>query len=152
MAPESADAASRQRSDLEALARRWVTLWDGDLSAFDELHADNFIDHSPAGRGTDRAAFRQGIVELRRVFPDLRTTVEDVIVDAERGRLAVRWSALGTHVARFLDRGPTGRRIRFQGIEILSVVGGRIAERWGEWDGLGLLDQLGVWRQPVTVS
>jgi predicted ester cyclase len=33
--------------------------------------------------------------------------------------------------------------IQFVGIEIVRVADGRIAERWGEWDGLALLDQLG---------
>ena len=34
----------------------------------------------------------------------------------------------------------------FRGIEILTVSMGKISERWGEWDGMDLLRQLGIWK------
>jgi hypothetical protein len=37
---------------------------------------------------------------------------------------------------------PTGRVIRFKGIEIILIDNGRIAERWGEWNPGELLEQL----------
>jgi predicted ester cyclase len=33
--------------------------------------------------------------------------------------------------------------VRFKGIEIIRVRDDRIVERWGEWDGIDLLVQLG---------
>ena len=37
---------------------------------------------------------------------------------------------------------PSGRLIHFKGIEIIRVRDGLITERWGEWDGMDLLEQL----------
>ena len=60
----------------------------------------------------------------------------------------MRWAAVGTHRGAYLGAEPTGRRVTFKGIEVIRVRDGRIAERWGEWDGLELLGQLG--RMPGT--
>ncbi|MCI0404726.1 MAG: ester cyclase [candidate division Zixibacteria bacterium] len=32
----------------------------------------------------------------------------------------------------------------FKGIEIITIKNGKIIERWGEWDGIDLLEQLGA--------
>jgi len=59
------------------------------------------------------------------------------------GTIAVRWTATGTHTGPYLGAAPTGRSIAFKGIEIVRVRDGLITERWGEWDGLDLIVQLG---------
>ena len=43
----------------------------------------------------------------------------------------------------YLGIEPTKRSIFFQGIEIITIdPQGFITERWGEWDGISLLQQL----------
>jgi steroid delta-isomerase-like uncharacterized protein len=134
-----------ERDALVDSARRWITLWQGaDLSGFDELHAPDFVDHSASGRRPDRAGFLAGIVELYRAFPDFNGTIEDLVVDPASAKVAVRWTATGTHLGSFQGYPGTGARIRFVGIEIIRVPGGKVVERWGEWDGLGILEQLHV--------
>ncbi|HMB68693.1 MAG TPA: ester cyclase [bacterium] len=124
------------RDELRAIAERWIALWnppfDGD--AFEALHAADFVDESPAGRPPTRAGFAEGVVNLLRIFPDLRAEVEDLVIDEREQSVAVRWSARGTAVEPFLGREPTGRVTLLAGIEIIRVRGGRIARRWGEWD------------------
>jgi steroid delta-isomerase-like uncharacterized protein len=125
------------------LARRWLALWEtDDLGAFDALHAPDFVDRSSAGRPSDRAGFREGIRELRRAFPDFRATEVGFYMDEARQAVSVRWSARGTQRGEYLGVAASGRRVVFSGIEIIRVAGGRIVERWGEWDGLGLRAQL----------
>ncbi len=133
------------QNDLAAVALRWMEeIWrPGGMKHFDELHSPDFSDHSPAGRAADREAYRAGILELYAAFPDFTAVTEDLLLDARAGKAAVRWSAVGTHRGPFLGYAPSGRMIRFTGIEIIRVENGKIVERWGEWDGLGLLDQLG---------
>jgi steroid delta-isomerase-like uncharacterized protein len=124
------------RDELRTITERWIALWNVpfDAAGFDALHADDFVDESSAGRPPTKAGFAAGVVELLRVFPDLVTRVEDLVVDEERQRVAVRWSARGTAVAAFLGRPPTGRPATLTGIEIVEIRGGRITCRWGEWD------------------
>ncbi len=124
------------RAELETIARQWISLWCApvDWMLFDRLHSDDFEDCSSAGRPTDKRGFAAGLRSLVDAFPDLHTVVEQVVIDEEAGRVAVAWSSTGTNRARFLGIGPTGRRIRTTGIEIIQVEAGRIVRRRGEWD------------------
>jgi steroid delta-isomerase-like uncharacterized protein len=124
------------RAELESIAEQWISLWcvPVDWALFDRLHASDFEDCSPAGRPTTREAFAAALAELVRAFPDLQTKVEDMVVDEAKGRVAVRWSSLGTNRAVFMGAGPTGRQIPITGIEIIEIRSGRIVRRWGEWD------------------
>lgn len=135
--------ADESAAGLRRLAHEWMELWESDeLARFDALHAAAFVDRSPASRGSDRAAFREGIRELRRAFPDFRATETELVVELAARTVAIRWRARGTHRGTFLGVAATHRVVSFQGIEILRFERGMIVERWGEWDGLGLLAQL----------
>jgi steroid delta-isomerase-like uncharacterized protein len=130
---------------LSAIAHRWIDEgWHkGNADIIDELHAAHFVDRAAAGRTPDRVGFKEGIVELYAAFPDFHAVIEDLVIDTTAGKVAVRWSATGTHRGVCLGILPTGRRISFRGIEIIRIENERIVERWGEWDGIDLLQQLG---------
>ena len=139
------------RSDAErlrALARRWIDEgWRaGHAEVVDELHAAEFVDHDAAGRPPDSAGFKHGIARLYAAFPDFVATIEDLVVEPASGAVTIRWTGSGTHQGTYLGAAATQRRITFKGIEILRVRQGKIVERWGEWDGIDLLQQLGAWR------
>jgi steroid delta-isomerase-like uncharacterized protein len=135
-----------ETAELRAIATRWmVEGWQmGRPEMVDELHAADFVDHDSSGRTPDREGFKQGIAELYAAFPDLHADVDRLVVDAEDGSVAIRWRAAGTHSGEFMGIPPTGRRLSFKGIEIIRIADGRIVERWGEWDGMDLLQQLGA--------
>lgn len=131
--------------ELKAIARRWIEEgWQkGNAAMVDELHASHFVDHDSAGRTSDREGFKEGIIQLYAAFPDFHAVIEDLVVDAAAMKVAVRWEANGTHQGTFMGIPPTGKSIAFQGIEIIHLEDERIVERWGEWNGIELLEQLG---------
>lgn len=136
---------SPRRQQLRNTALRWMNeIWTKhDFSNFDTIHHSNFQDLSPAGRRSDRDEYRKGIEDLLTVFPDFTTFVEDLVIDEIQGKVAIRWSASGHHTGVFLGIESTNRSIFFQGIEIITIdPQGFITERWGEWDGISLLQQL----------
>ena len=112
------------------------------IETVDALHGPHFVDHSPAGRATDNEGYKKGLEELFRAFPDFVAETEDLIIDADAGKVAIRWTATGTHEERFLGIPPTDRQVTFRGIEIVRIENDRIVERWGEWDGTDLMEQL----------
>jgi len=124
------------RDELAAIAVQWVSLWSVpvDWELFERLHAPAFVDESSAGRPSTREGFGQGLAAFARAFPDVRTVADDLVVDVERSRVAVRWTATGTNAGRYLGAGPTHAVTRITGIEIIEVAAGRIVRRWGEWD------------------
>jgi len=69
-------------------------------------------------------------------------TVEDVI--AEEDRVVVRWTAQGTQQGELLGVPPTGKQVTVTGIDVYRIENGRTAEHWGNFDQLGMLQQLGV--------
>ncbi len=136
--------SATERKSLETLIQRWIAEgWQkGRAAMVDELHAPAFVDHDPAGRRPDRKGFKQGIAELYAAFPDFHARIEDLVIDTAAKKITVRWRGTGTHRRKFMGCPPTGRKILFKGIEILLVRGGLITARWGEWDGLDILDQM----------
>jgi steroid delta-isomerase-like uncharacterized protein len=134
------------RDELKAIAALWMEeVWrKGHLEAIDELHAPGFVDRSPAGRPPDREGFKTGVAGLYAAFPDFHAVTERFVMDAPAGTVAIRWTGVGTHQGVFMGVPPTGKRVTFEGIEILRIENGRILERWGEWDGISLQQQLGA--------
>jgi len=125
-----------RRSQLEYIALQWISLWCSPVNwaLFDEIHADHFEDCSSAGRPNTKAGFAEGLKEMLYAFPDLITTVEDLVVDEQQARVAVRWRAQGTNKYPFLGHGPTNKESVITGIEIIYIVDNQIVRRWGEWD------------------
>jgi predicted ester cyclase len=59
----------------------------------------------------------------------------------------VRWTATGTYAGGLgfvgvNDALAVGRTVTLKGIDILRIERGKIAERWGQFDGLGMVRQL----------
>jgi steroid delta-isomerase-like uncharacterized protein len=75
-------------------------------------------------------------------FPDYQTIIDDML--AEGDKVAARITMTGTHKGEFMGIPPTGKHVSFTGIYIARIANGKIVEHWGEEDGVGLLQQLGV--------
>ena len=73
-------------------------------------------------------------------FPNLQHTVEEMI--EEEGRVAVRFSAHGTHSGAWLRFAPTGRSIHYTGVTLARIAEGRIVEHQTWWDKAALIKQL----------
>jgi steroid delta-isomerase-like uncharacterized protein len=115
----------------------------GDMSELDAVIAPGAVDHDPVpgmkqGLEGIKAAFAEG----RPAFPDTVFTVEDVV--AEGDKAACRVSTRATHRGTFMGVPATGKVVTQTGIDILRFEGGKLVERWGRFDELGLLAQLGL--------
>lgn len=130
---------------LEKVAREWMNvIWvKKNLEQFDNFHHPMLSDMSPAGRDSTRQAYEDGIRDLFRIFPNFSAFIEDLIIDEIRGKVAIRWTASAKQVLDFYGLKPSGRTIFFSGIDIIAIdSAGLITERWGEWDGLSILEQV----------
>lgn len=126
-----------KKIDLAAIAKNWMNFWQGgDLQTFDKIHHPDFVDHSSSGRDPDREGFRRGIEDLYRAFPDFVAKVDDLVIDESKAKVAIRWSASGTHMGEFLGMAASGRKIDFTGIEIVEIRDNHVFARWGEWNGI----------------
>ncbi|KHL02451.1 flavin reductase [Sinomonas humi] len=123
----------------------WLAAWDkGDLDALDQLMAVGYTRTSKAtGTSIDLAGLKAEIAAVREAFPDLRTTIDDV-VEGE-GTVAVFWTSTGTHTHGYLGVPATGLTVQTRGSNILVLdANRRILKETVTWDGSELLAGLGI--------
>ena len=114
------------------------------LDRADQIMAQDYIDHAAIpgqGPGLEEAKQTKWAMWVAAV-PGLRVHTDDIF--AEGDRVAVRWTAEGTHDGELMGVPPTGKWFQFTGLSIFSVTEGKIAEQWEGWDKLDLMGQLGV--------
>jgi steroid delta-isomerase-like uncharacterized protein len=128
-----------------AIARRIVDeVWaEGRLETIDELVAEDFHGWTPTnGEIRGREAFREMVKMYRSAFPNMTMVVDLIAADGEW--VTTKWTASGTHTGELMGMAPTGKDVTVTGIEIDRIAGGQIAEGWGVFDALGMLQQLGA--------
>ena len=91
-------------------------------------------------------AAKQEAADFRRGFPDVVSTIADLI--AEGNKVAARWRSRATHQGDYMGIAPTGKEVKFTGISFYRIEAGRIAESWNEEDELGLMRQIGAIPEP----
>ncbi len=115
----------------------------GNLDALRELVAPSVVEHDP---GTTQGPGAQGYIdlfsEMRSAFPDLKATPEHITADDDT--VAMAYTITGTHQGDFQGIKPTGKAIKARGVQIARFENGKMVERWGSSDELGILKQLGV--------
>lgn len=115
----------------------------GQFAAFDDVVAPESVDHDPApGQGPGPAGYQAMFTELRTAFPDLKIEVEHLT--ATDDDVALAYTATGTHDGELQGHAPTGKQVSFRGVQIGRFENGKLAERWGSSDELGMLRQLGL--------
>jgi len=115
----------------------------GDLAVIEEFVATDFNDHAALpGLPPGREGFRQAVLAWRHAFPDLTLTVDAVV--AAEDAVVIAWTGRGTHRGELMGIPPTGVAGQVVGISFNRIADGRVVERWGNSDDLGLLQQLGV--------
>ena len=130
-------------SDVESAVRSFFQrVWnEGDVDAAAVFLAPEFTSHNPFDvtlRGPTE--YGQGVLQYRRAFPDLVTTLEDVFAVGDR--VAVRGIDRATHRGEFMGHAPSGRHVTTTWIEIFRLRDGKAVEGWVEGDMRHLVDQL----------
>jgi predicted ester cyclase len=79
---------------------------------------------------------------FRGAFPDWHSEVHLLV--GEGDIIVERFTASGTHRGEMFGVAASGKVISLPGINIFRIRDGRIVERWGRLDELGLFRQLGL--------
>jgi steroid delta-isomerase-like uncharacterized protein len=125
------------------IEQTWLAAWDlGEVEALDTLLSPDYRRISGTGEGQSLADFKASIVTTRAAFPDLKTIIDEIVVDGDRA--AVRWHSIGTHRHPFLGVPPTNREIIVSGATFAHFNGTHIAQEYVTWDPRALLTALGI--------
>lgn len=118
-----------------------------DVEAIVAMHTDDtvFENHTSGGKAVGKAALREILVSVFATFPDLhfearRTYARDGVVTQE-------WTATGT-LAKTYTKGsktvaPTGRKVRWNGVDVIPFRGELIARKDVYADSMSFLKALG---------
>jgi steroid delta-isomerase-like uncharacterized protein len=117
-------------------------IWSkGKVELIDDLYADNFVGHFPAGTVHGRAEMKARVIAHRTAFPDWTEEVEDTIAD--RDRVVMRFTSRGTNLGDFLGNPPTRNRVEISEVAIFRLSDGKIVEQWVYPDMRSMQRQLG---------
>ncbi len=76
---------------------------------------------------------------LQRISPD---SEEDAVIQGDR--VALAWSARGTHRGSMMNIPPTGRTASIRGVSMLTFADGKIKRALNIWDVAGFLRSIGL--------
>lgn len=128
------------------VARRWIDAFNArDDAGEAAARTCDYTAHAPDSIQTaalDSDAWVQFLGTFLQGFPDLHLEVLDS--SADEGTTAQRILFTGTHTGIFRGLPATGRKVRFSGLEINRMVGGKVAEHWFQLDAVTLFEQLGL--------
>jgi steroid delta-isomerase-like uncharacterized protein len=131
----SPDARARAAVDEnEALIRRVFedVIPTGNVAAMRELVAPDFLDHDPLpGQPAGSAGAEYVVATMHGAHPDLRFTIDDLVVEGDR--VVIRWTMNATNTGPLFGRPPTGQPVKLAAIVIFRIADGRLAERWAAW-------------------
>jgi ketosteroid isomerase-like protein len=125
---------------------RFTAAWErGDVSAVDEVFAEDLVYHGPPFPDMGRAELREFIASFRTGFSEIHVQVHEHVVDGTSS--AHRWTveAVFSGTTQLLPGvDPTGNRTSAEGAHVLHWTGDKVSEAWHLGDWLGWLTKAGV--------
>lgn len=134
---------SETKTNIAAQEAFGAAVNSGDLAVLEDLVALECLDHDPAlGQGPGPEGYRDLFAELRTAFPDLHIAVEHLTAVGDD--VAFAYTMTGSHQGPLMGHEATGKSVKVRGVQIGRFAGGKLVERWGSSDQLGMLSQLGI--------
>lgn len=127
------------------IVRRFVdqAFNNGNLEAADKYVAEDFVRHDPAAADVvGRDEYKKFVEMNRTAFPDYHESIESIITQDDT--VMYRWRLHGTQKGEIMGVEPTGKEVDVTGMVEMRIEDGQITEMWGNFDALGMLEQLGA--------
>lgn len=129
--------------NIDAQKKFGAAVNEGNLQLLHDLVAPDSVDHDPApGQAPGPEGYVHFFSMMRTAFPDFHLDVEQLVADEDN--VAFAYTATGTHQGEFMGVAPTGKSIKIRGMQISKFNEGKMVERWGSSDELGILKQIGA--------
>jgi len=92
----------------------------------------------------------ENLVALLRGFigalPDLNAQEQDIVADGDT--VALRFVVEATHKGELLGIAPTGRKVRWDAVDVYRLKDGKITEEWAADDLTAILHGVGAYTPP----
>ena len=132
-----------KESNIEAQQKFGDAINSGNLEELRNLISPHVKEHDPApNQGPGPQGYIDFFTMMRTAFPDMNVDVEHMVADEDS--VAFAYTLTGTHKGDFMGVVGTGKSIEVRGMQISRFEDGKLVERWGSTDELGILKQIGV--------
>jgi len=128
----------------KACVRRYVeeVLNKGNMEVVDDCFSPDWVYRGPFGEYKGPEAFKQMIAMMRKAFPDLHYTFDDMI--GEGDKLAARFTMTGTFKGEFMGMAPTSKQIKMTGAYFYRFKDGKEVEAVPFIDSAVMYQQMGI--------
>jgi predicted ester cyclase len=128
------------------IKRAYEEAWNqGKVDGLDEIFAPNCVRHRPPFADfEDLEAYKNHIKDSRTSYPDVKLTIDELIVEGDWSASLWTWGGTQSGVSPTSGAPPTNKYVEFRGCSITRWEGGKEVEEWELGDYLGLMEQLGV--------
>ncbi len=121
----------------EVWNKRKLELVSEIISPSHALHGPNIF-----GSSIGPEAYKRQLLVFLAGYSDLHFTIEDMI--AEKDKVVACWTISGTQRGEYLGIPATNKKVSMDGMTIHHIANGKIMDSYGNWDALGMMQQLGV--------
>jgi len=135
-------------ADLQETIERYNEAWNAhDLDAIMAMHAPDMVfENHTAGEAASGAEVRAHIGAIFETWPDIEFATRRLYV--REGLVVQEWTASATH-AKTMRRGdlvaePTGRRVEWDGLDVIPFEDGLVKRKDVYSDSVSILRQLGL--------
>src|SRR5918994_1621868 len=145
-------ATTVQEQNKQTVLRDYEEVWnEGATEVAQDIVHPKFHDHPPtrffAVEQSGPEALIDAVSHFREGFPDFHDRM--VLMVAENDFVCYLGEISGTQTGELFGQAPTGNRMRVLGINFFRFEDGKIIERWGQFDVLSMMQQLGLAPSPT---
>lgn len=141
-------AQTMDRAAMEKSVRHFYAMVSaGKINSMDGLMTKNFIDHNPEpGQKGDWPTVRKGFQEMGKAFSKIKFDPMDIVIEGDK--VAIRVQMSGTQKAAFMGMPSKGKSFSIQGFDLIKFTNGKVSDRWGTFDSMAMMTQLGMMPAP----
>src|SRR5829696_6477950 len=132
---EDALLSSEEKKNM-ALVRRFLEAQaNADLDTLEELLAPDFVDHSLLpGQEPTREGYKQQVAEQLAALSEVRCIIEDQLAKGDKVVTRITWRSIHDR-GEYFGLMPRDKEVVVTSMAMHRIVGGKIAEEWGEGSG-----------------
>jgi len=111
--------------------------------AVDKYVTEDFVDHNPdPGQEPGVEGVKAGFKAWFKSFPDIHMKADFLVEEGDK--VVAHVTITGTQKGEFMGMPGKGKLFKISGIDIVRLVDGKAAERWGNFDVPAMMEQLGM--------
>jgi steroid delta-isomerase-like uncharacterized protein len=122
------------------------------VDMIDSFVTADFIDHNPdQGRsGKGIADLKASFKEFFAAFPDVHITTNFMVAEGDKvmAHVTMTGTNSGTNSGPMMGMPATNKQVNVDGIDLIMIKDGKATERWGFFDTMKFMTQMGMMPPP----